>query len=52
MLFDIIVAAILLGGIEAAGATGAEPTAKPCSDGEQVAVVNDAGKVLYHTCKY
>lgn len=51
MLFDLIVAAVLMGAIDAAGPDGVV-TAKPCAGGEQVQVIGEKGNYLYTKCKY
>ena len=51
MLFDVIVAVVLVGAIDAAN--DKQVFFKPvCDGGEQVSVVGESGKVLYYTCKY
>lgn len=51
MLFDMIVAIVLVGAIDAAGPEKVV-TAKPCAGGEVIQVVGKNGDVLYNTCKY
>ena len=51
MLFDMIVAVVLMGAIDAAGPEKVV-TPGPCQGGENVAVVGEKGNTLYHTCKY
>ena len=51
MLFDMIVAVVLMGAIDTAN--GKQVLVKPvCEGGEQVTVTGETGKILYYTCKY
>lgn len=51
MLFDMIVAVVLIGAIDSAN--DKRVFTKPvCDGGEQVTVVGETGKTLYYTCKY
>lgn len=49
--FDLIVAVVLMGAIDAAGPDGVV-TEKPCAGGEQVQVIGEKGNYLYTKCKY
>ena len=51
MLFDLIVAVVLMGAIDAAGPENVV-TPHACAGGEAVQVVGAKGNALYTTCKY